>query len=318
MIDKIFEELEKLNKAENIFSKELINAVSFGEVKDAYLFRVYECEPIVLNKDGRFEENYFDVIAYLTEMKNRMMVGEQRHDASRYNKDWLTFRKFYNVRKAWFYLHIKDTENLIEVRDLLTDIYGKLNYHTVISFYNASNADYHEHARIVMEYIGNTRAIRALSMKYLDPIYGTQWQFHLETLFAHSIVEQYGHIFYLGKELDSLEYCPYKYKAKEYYYGNFYGQLYANIIKDVPGNSDITDEEKRSIRCSILQEMEDAVCDLSRLHTPLDDDDDDDDGYGYDFSIDEDDDFSIDEDDALYWLLDEDYDEDSDENSDND
>lgn len=231
MIKKILEELEKFDQTENAFGKEVIEAVSYEETKEAFVVRLHEYPPVVLMKSESFRINYFSLIMYLTEMKNRMMNGEDPVNPNKYYYDWLTFKKSYNICKAWFYLNIQDVNDAMEIIELFIRILGKINYKAVVAGSGTPNTDYDQHASIVMEYIGNTRAVRDLSMKYLDDKYGTQWQFHLWNMMAHYLIDKYGNIFYLGNELSSLDFCPYTYRAEEYYYDAFYERLHENAEK---------------------------------------------------------------------------------------
>lgn len=275
MIQEILFQLKNFEQSENIFGEDFIDAISYGESLDAYVIRVYEYPAIALMKENSFEENYFALIRYLTDMKNQYMNNSESHDETRYYCDWLRFRRSYNIRKAWFYLNVHDTEDAEEVQDLFVSILGKLNYHTLTVCLHTSQGDYRSHADIVMEYVGNTRAIRDLCMKFLDPKYGTQWQFHLWHLTPCTIIENYGYIFYLGNEMSSLAFCPYQYQAKEYYYESLYHQLYRNVEIDTR----ITKEQKDKI----WEEINREVTHLSSEPDEIDNLDDMDFGFDEEF-----------------------------------
>lgn len=255
MINEMLTQLRKFDQTENVFGKDLIDAIEFGECSDAYVVRVNAYPAVVLRKEDKFETNYFMLIHYLTDIKNQVMNGEEPHNETVYYHDWLIFKQSYNLRKAWFWLNVKDAEAPQEVIELLVSILGEINYKAVISLYNTKNTDYHTQADIIMEYLGNTRAVRDLSMKYLDPKLGIQWQFHLWNMMAYFIIDHYGQVFYLGNELSSLDYCPYGYRAKEYYYNAFYERLYLNLKKDIPKNEGITQQQKEAIREEINREI---------------------------------------------------------------
>ena len=255
MMERILHELKKFDEAEHAFGEEFLNNIAYGITADAYVAKVYDYPAIALKKENCFEQNYFDLIYYLTDMKNRHMNGCEPHHESSYYHDWLTFKRNYNIRKAWFYLSIQDPDDENEVVDLFIEILGRINYRALTTLLNTLNEDYKDHAHNVMEYIGNTRAIRDLNMRYLDSKFGTQWQFHLWHMMPTTITEDYGYIFYLGNELSKLDYCPYDYQAKEYYYKEFYRTLYNNMNKDIPINEHITEKQKLEIWKEISREV---------------------------------------------------------------
>ena len=255
MMNKLLEQLKKFNTEEQAFSQEFIDSISYEICKDAYLIKVYDYPILTLMKDDGFETNYFSLIAYLTEMQNNAMNGGISEKMSRYCKDWLLFKKNYNIKKAWFYLNLKENKDLNEITDMLIRLLGVANYHAVMDCLYTDSTEYNDQAANIMVYLGNTRAIRDLSMRYLDPVLGTQWQFHLWHMTPTTITDNYGYIFYLGNELSSLSYCPFDYRAKQYYYSNFYTQLYENLNRDIPANSHVTEEMKQQIWEEIKHEV---------------------------------------------------------------
>ena len=255
MMNNLLEQLRKFDDFEQVFGQEFLDTIQYGECEDAYLVKVSDLTPITLMKKDSFECNYFSLIAYLTEMKNIVMNGGTPDSGSRYHHDWLIYKIHYNIRKACFYLHTENVNDPDEVTDSLIYFLGKSNYHALTKLFNTSSEDYLEHAENVMIYIGNTRAIRDLCMKYLDPILGTQWQFHLWHMTPTTIIETYGDIFYLGNELSRLDYCPFDYQAEEYYYSRLYTQLYQYMSKDIPKNKHITKEMKKEIWKEICRDV---------------------------------------------------------------
>lgn len=295
MIEKFISQLKKFDEAENFFGKEFLDNVSFGECADAYLAKAYDYAPIVLKKEYGFKSNYFMLIGYLTTMKTQHVNGPLTGNETWYYKDWLLYKKSYNIRKAWFYATIQDEDDADEVVDLLINALGLANYHAVTTRINVSYEDYHTHVENVMEYVGNTRAVRDLSMKYLDPKYGTQWQFHLWNMTPVSLTENYGFVFYLGNEMSQIDYCPYNYKAHEYYYKKLYTTLHENLEKDIPKNDGITQERKKQI----WEEIREDVLKTSTYYyyeANLDDGDEDFDDYEVcDFQDDDDFGFGFDD-----------------------
>ena len=255
MMERILEELNKLDAAENLFGEDFIRSIIYNEAADGYIVRVKEYPFIIIMKDENFSISYFRFIAYLTEIKNQDMNGCEPHDESSYYHDWLTFRKTYNIRKAWFYLKVKDTHDPDEITDLLIEILGQANYRAVFTYFHTPPEDYLGNAWVVMDYLGNTRAVRDLSRKYLDEEYGIQWPFHLWHLTAHTLIEAFGYFFYLGNELGSLDFCPYDYTAQEYYYTELYRKIYQNTKRDIPRNRHLTEKMRQDIWQKIRKEI---------------------------------------------------------------
>ena len=257
MMKKMLRQLKKMDAAEKMFGKEFIDLITFSEAKDAYIVRVGDYQSCKLEKVEGFKKSYFSLIAYLTMTKNESLNGCEPHNETSFYHDWLTFKIAYNVRKAWFYLAIKDTENKEEIKDLFVEILGKANYRAVEDLFHTAPEDFHEHGKIVMNYIGNTRAVRDLCMKYLDNEHGlsNNWAFHLWHMTAQALIEEYGYIFYLGNEMGSLEYCPYDYTAKEYYYNYFYQRILNNTMRDIPYNRHLTKEKKRCMLTQMYKEI---------------------------------------------------------------
>lgn len=260
MFEKLLMHLRQLEAEEHFFGADFLEAIGWAEAADAYLLRVYDFEPLFLKKDGGFASTLFTVIHYLTEKKSQHVNGPKPDTVSNYYRDWLLFKQCYLIRKAWFYLNIDNENDVDEVTELLIHILGVINYKTVTQIFDTSNEDYLGHGSIAMNYVGNTRAVRDLSMKYLDPKVGTQWQFHLWHLTPTTITDTYGYVFYLGNELSKIDYCPYDYEPKEYYYHNLYTTIYGNLEKDIPKNSHITAKQKKQIWRKISEQI---------LHRPL-------------------------------------------------
>ncbi len=251
MIDQLKAELKKFDEKEDFFGVDFIENISWGATADAFLLKVYDYEPLFFNKNECFEVFYLTVINYLTEIKSRHVNNAEPTQTTAYYQDWLMYKCGYNIRKAWFYMTIQDENDLEEVTNALIDILGRANYHALLENMNTPNEDYQRHATNIMNYIGNTRAVRDLSMRYLDPVIGTQWQFHLWHMTPVTIIEDFGYVFYLGNELSSIKYCPYDYSAHEYYYSDFYQHICNNLDKDIPKNRGISQEEKERVKSEI-------------------------------------------------------------------
>ena len=218
MLEQLLFHLERLDEEEQFFGTDFLHTISCAELADSYLLKIYDFEPLILYKEDSLPSNLFTAIHYLTEKKSQYVNGPEPEKVSQYYRDWLYYKQCYLIRKAWFYLNIENVEDIDEVTDQLIHILGLINYNTVTQIFQTSNEDYLGHGAIAMSYVGNSRAVRDLSMKYLDPLVGTQWQFHLWHLTPTTITDTYDYVFYLGNELSKIDYCPYDYKAKEYYY----------------------------------------------------------------------------------------------------
>ncbi len=279
MLDIIKFQLEKFDAEEQFFGKEFLEAIRYAECTDSYLLKVYDYDPIILKKEDDAASNYLTAIHHLTYIKSQHINGPVPKEPSSYYKDWLVYKSNYNVRKAWFYMNVGNTDDLNEVTQLLIEILGHINYHAVTSFLNTNSANYKDQVSDVMNYIGNTRAVRDLNMKYLDSFYGTQWQFHLWYMTPTLITEQYDYIFYLGNELSKIKYCPYDYQATEYYYNALYEKIFSNMKKDIPANRHITDE----MRGQIWQEIKREIFGQNPKSGPIDYYKFDSDDFEYDF-----------------------------------
>lgn len=276
MLNNLKSHLEKFDTKEHFFGAEFIENISSAECRDAYFIKVYDHEPLVLKKEWDFNESYFTLIDYLTTIKSQHVNGPMPEYVSSYYHDWLYYKRSYNIRKAWFYLTVHNEDDPDEVREMLIHILGRANCAAITSFFNIPNDEYRDHVINIMHYVGNTRAIRDLSMTYLDPKFGTQWQFHLWHLTPVTIIENFGYVFYLGNELSKIDYCPYDYDAKEYYYAQLYSNICKNLEKDIPKNRGITAERKMQIREEIDREV------LNKSGSPC----------GFELDIDDDNDYS--------------------------
>lgn len=255
MLERMLEELKKLDDAENMFGKEFINLIQCNELSDVYTIRVEGFPYLKLDKEVSFASSYFELIGYLTDIKSWYMNGGEPHDETSFYRDWIVFKKAYNIRMAWFYLNVKNTGDDEEVRGLFIDILGWANYHAIVECFNTASEDFRGHGRLVMRYVGNTRAIRNLCLKYLDDEHGHEWPFHLWHLTAYTLIEKYGFIFYLGNEMDKLEFCPYDYTAQEYYYNDLYKKILDFMDRDVPKNEHLTEQMKQATRRQVEREI---------------------------------------------------------------
>lgn len=248
MMQKLLELLQRVEKEENMFGKEVMDHIQYGESKDAYAIRTFgEPADLVISKKDSLESAFVQLVRYLTRKRNDFKNNFSNDELSPYAKDWLTFKEEYNVVVAMFYYFDirSDSEKIF---DFLISILGKANYRAVRDARVIKKSNVLELAESVFRYLGVTRAVRNLSIKHLDETLGIQWEFHLWHMTPHDLVEDYGYIFYLGNEMDSLEWCPFSYVAKEYYYNDFYKKLYENLFIDLPVYKKISDGEKEIAR----------------------------------------------------------------------
>lgn len=244
MMEKLLELLQRVDKEENLFGKEVMDNIQYGECKDVYVIRTFGGpDDLVISKKDSFESLLVQLVHYLTRKRNHYKNNFSKDELSPYTKDWLTFKEEYNVVVTMFY-YLDILSDYEKIFDFLISVLGKVNYRAVHDARVIKKSNVLELAESVFRYLGATRAVRNLSIKYLDETFGIQWEFHLWHMTPHDLTENYGYIFYLGNEMDSLEWCPLSYAAKEYYYNSFYKKLYENLFIDLPVYKQISDEEK--------------------------------------------------------------------------
>lgn len=245
MVDNMLDELKKLNEAENLFDNDLLERIQWNELKDAYAIRVCDYPAIVVKKRNSFESNYYLLIHYLTDINSQYRNKGCNKVKSSYYNDWLRFRQSYNIRLAYCYLNVKNMSDNKDLLECFITIMGQLNYYTVTNILNLNTFDVEGHVQNVMEYLGNFRAIRNMCIKYFENHFESQAAFHIWNLYPYSIIKEYGNIFYLGNELDSLgNWCPYNYEPKQYYYNQFYKTVRKNCNMGMEDEEDIEDDEE--------------------------------------------------------------------------
>ncbi|MDD7372038.1 MAG: hypothetical protein PUH04_10590 [Firmicutes bacterium] len=247
-MQKMLALLQKVNEEENLFDQEVMDAIQYGECEDAYVVRAFEGPAeLVIAKNDTFESQLAQFVHYVTWKNNQYKNDFPEDEQSPYARDWLSFKEEYNVIISIFYSLdlLSDYEKIF---DYLISTLGKANYRAVRDARLIKKSNVLDLAESVFRYIGVTRAVRNLSKKYLDKNFGIQWEFHLWHMTPNDLIKDYGYIFYLGNELDSLAWCPFSYVAKEYYYNDFYNRLYENLFIDLPVYKKITEEERKAVR----------------------------------------------------------------------
>lgn len=233
-MEKYLRKLKRLEGKEHIFGKELINAIQYSEESDGYAVRVGEYPPVFLMEEDCLEDNYIELIGYLTKIKSRIFNQHRPEDSQGlYYSDWLAFKINYNAMKAEFYRKISNPWDADKVISFLSGWLGRENYNVVMTDMCVGAEKYRSRINHIFMYLGTARAIRDLTIKYLDNTYASCWAFHLWNLTPTYLTDKYGYIFYLGNELSSLEDCPYDYVPREYYYHDFYMKVKKSIEEDV-------------------------------------------------------------------------------------
>lgn len=246
MVNNMLEELKKLNEAESLFDNELLEKIQWNELKDAYTIRACEYPALVITKSSSFESNYYLLIHYLTDINSQYRNKECNKAKKSYYNDWLVYRQSYNVRLAYCYLNVKDMNDKTALLECFITIVGQLNYHAVTNMLNMDTTDLEGQVQNIMEYVGNSRAIRNMGIKYFENHFEREGAFHIWNLYPYSIIKEYGNIFYLGNELDSLgNWCPYNYEPKQYYYNQFYKTVRKNCNMDMEDEEDTEDDDDK-------------------------------------------------------------------------
>lgn len=225
---ELLKALKEFNKVEHVFEDDFLESIQYGTASDGYAVRIPDFAPVLIYKDDDPADNYRKLIMYLVEVKSEQFNQKNKDKKIRnYYNDWLTFKTAYYVTKAIFYSCIDDVTDKGEVNAYLAALLGKVNHNTVVLDMHIDPADISAHAENIFMYLGTTRAIRDLNMKYLETR-ECHWEFHLWHLTPHYLIDHYEYIFYLGNEMSKLEDCPYNYIAKEYYYNRFYEKCRKN------------------------------------------------------------------------------------------
>ena len=258
MIEKLKIQLRNLEEHEALFGDEILDGMHYETQGDSILAGFQDYPSVRLTGEDGFEQAFFTLIGYMTEMRSRFWndrAGVPEKYRTRYYHDWLNFHKAYNIRKAWFYLNVRDMKDVDEVTDLLMKIQGQNNYYAVVATMNTPSDNWRGLADIVINYVGHSRAIRDLSMRYLDPVLGVQWQFHLWHMTPNLIIEEYDYVFYIGNGLGDCGVCAYAEEAADPYYIGLYNKLISNMDRDIPANETLSVDQKRKIRAEIEAEV---------------------------------------------------------------